>query len=118
MTTIITKYNLVRIRSMAYFVKSCSKLRRSLLLFLSGVKKVSQTSRSNMFTKSWASLALLLIVQTIGLGLFAKGFFPHKTILPGFASLNDIPSLPEHGNATPKPSFDRLVFMLIDALRR
>ncbi|CAG8641938.1 6236_t:CDS:2, partial [Paraglomus occultum] len=70
-----------------------------------------------MFTKSWASLALLLIVQTIGLGLFAKGFFPYKTNLSGFASPDDVPPLPEHGNATPKPSFDRLVFMLIDALR-
>jgi ethanolaminephosphotransferase len=45
---------------------------------------------------------------------FATGFFPYKPLLPGLAQFRP---LPDHG-APPEPPFDRLVFMLIDALRR
>lgn len=45
---------------------------------------------------------------------FATGFFPYKPFLPGLAQYD---SLPEYGDP-PSPPFDRLVFMVVDALRR
>ncbi len=45
--------------------------------------------------------------------IFAKGFFPYKPLLPGLAQYGDS----EFGRP-PAPPFDRLVFMLVDALRR
>jgi hypothetical protein len=71
-------------------------------------------------------LCLLVIVcsvlQLAGIGFFARGFFPYKKVLPGFATenvaedyaalgLNEPPSRPER-------IFDRMVFIVIDALRR
>lgn len=52
----------------------------------------------------------LLLVTLLGLGLFARGFFPVKPLLPGFAE-SPTASLQE-------PPFSRLVFILVDALRR
>jgi hypothetical protein len=71
-------------------------------------------------------LCLLVIIcsvlQLAGIGFFARGFFPYKKVLPGFAAetvaedyiavgLDEPPSLPER-------IFDRMVFIVIDALRR
>ncbi|KAI8967243.1 alkaline-phosphatase-like protein [Mycotypha africana] len=52
-------------------------------------------------------LSLLACLQLLGIALFCKGFFPYKVYLSGFADevVHDA------------PQFDRLVFVLIDALR-
>lgn len=45
--------------------------------------------------------------------IFASGFFPYKPFLPGLATYEDLgPGSP------PAVPFDRLVFMVVDALRR
>ncbi|KAG0768265.1 hypothetical protein G6F62_001235 [Rhizopus arrhizus] len=53
--------------------------------------------------------------------LFSKGFFPYKVHLSGFAAKEDVPSsfLTDdlHRNYWQEPKFDRLVFVVIDALR-
>ncbi|KAI0481010.1 GPI ethanolamine phosphate transferase [Xylariaceae sp. FL0804] len=46
--------------------------------------------------------------------IFATGFFPYKPFLPGLAQYDDL----GHGSSSPPPApFDRLVFMVVDALR-
>ncbi|CAG8765584.1 25240_t:CDS:10 [Dentiscutata erythropus] len=68
--------------------------------------------------KSWPILIVLLVAQFVGLGLFSKGFFPYKASLPGFSTIEEHPKLPNGDKAAPLvPKFDRLVFMLVDALR-
>jgi ethanolamine phosphate transferase 2 subunit G len=69
-------------------------------------------------------LAIVLvssILQLIGIGIFAKGFFPYKKVLSGFATKNGPQDFKEFGliprEAAPR-LFDRLVFIVIDALRR
>lgn len=63
-------------------------------------------------------MIVLLAAQFIGLGLFSKGFFPYKASLPGFSTIEEHPKLPNGDKAAPLvPKFDRLVFMLVDALR-
>jgi ethanolaminephosphotransferase len=47
----------------------------------------------------------------IGLLIFATGFFPYKPFLPGFAHRGD--NVPP-----PEAPFDKVVFMVVDALRR
>ncbi|KAK1750710.1 GPI ethanolamine phosphate transferase 2 [Echria macrotheca] len=44
---------------------------------------------------------------------FATGFFPYKPLLPGLAEFQPVAGY----DKTPEPPFDRLVFMVIDALR-
>lgn len=49
----------------------------------------------------------------LAIGIFGKGFFPYKPLLPGLAQYED------HGFGPPAPApFDRVVFMVVDALRR
>ncbi|CEP09661.1 hypothetical protein [Parasitella parasitica] len=57
---------------------------------------------------------ILAFIQIAGIALFCKGFFPYKIYLPGYASKGDQFSLHEHPQ---DPEFDRLVFVVIDALR-
>lgn len=62
--------------------------------------------------------ALLLtaanLLIPIALLTFATGFFPYKPFLPGLAQYGEVS---EYG-PPPSPPFDRLVFMVVDALRR
>lgn len=58
-------------------------------------------------------LVLANILIPAALIVFASGFFPYKPLLPGFARQQDI----NHGSEPIAP-FDRLVFMVVDALRR
>ncbi|KAJ1735751.1 major facilitator super transporter protein, partial [Coemansia biformis] len=74
-----------------------------------------------------AALAALLLLELLGLGLFAKGFFPYKRNLPGFASWADQPAdmgRPDLGAADTgaqgppvAAQYGRLVLMVVDALR-
>ncbi|KAK2024357.1 GPI ethanolamine phosphate transferase [Colletotrichum zoysiae] len=62
------------------------------------------------------SLATLLTVANILIPLaivtFASGFFPYKPVLSGLAQYETL----DHG-PPPAPPFDRLIFMVVDALR-
>jgi len=72
----------------------------------------------------YGALLAALASQLVGLVMFAKGFFPYKTISTAFASLEDLPPLPaavpvtELGTGTIPPRFGKIVLMLVDALRR
>jgi ethanolamine phosphate transferase 2 subunit G len=58
-------------------------------------------------------LANLLI--PVAVFIFATGFFPYKPFIPGLAKYED--SGDELGDEPPQRQFDRLVFVVIDALR-
>lgn len=60
---------------------------------------------------SWLSIAAINFLLPVGILLFAKGFFPYKPFLPGLAVFGD------EDVRTPAP-FDKVVFMVVDALRR
>lgn len=62
---------------------------------------------------STASLIIANLLVPLSLFTFATGFFPYKTFLPGKATFND--SLTDHVEV---PVFDKLIFMVVDALRR
>ena len=70
---------------------------------------------------------LLLVIflcsalQLAGIAVFARGFFPYKKVLPGFAAQNGAHDFIELGLEPiepPEKLFDRLIFIVIDALRR
>lgn len=73
-------------------------------------------------------LYVLAFIQIFGLLLFVKGFFPYKTYLSGFSTPNDAPpwlrQQPSKVNddilnpPIMEPEFDRLVFVVVDALRK
>ena len=64
-------------------------------------------------------IVLVLLCQISGLILFLKGFFPIKKGLDGVATLTNLPPEPgKQGRGSPLPAkFDRLVIILVDALR-
>lgn len=45
--------------------------------------------------------------------IFSSGFFPYKSLLPGLATFGEA-----NGGATPPAVFDKVIFMVVDALRR
>ncbi|SMR59518.1 unnamed protein product [Zymoseptoria tritici ST99CH_3D1] len=58
-----------------------------------------------------AALVLANLLLPIAVLVFAKGFFPYKPVLGGLATLS------ENASALPAPAFDRVIFMVVDALR-
>jgi len=65
-------------------------------------------------------LALANLLIPVSILIFATGFFPYKPFMPGLATYADT----ESGNVLgigsrepPKAPFDKLVFMVVDALR-
>lgn len=58
-------------------------------------------------------LALANLLIPISILIFATGFFPYKPFLPGLAEYEVLESGPP-----PQAPFDKLVFVIIDALRR
>jgi hypothetical protein len=65
------------------------------------------TTRSRLV----ALVSVFVVVQVLGIYLFAHGFFVHRPVLSGYTS-----PPPPYGNKG--ETFDRLVFMVVDALRR
>lgn len=59
-------------------------------------------------------LAAANILIPVAILTFATGFFPYKPLLPGLAQYSTLPG--DYGDP-PAPPFDRLVFMVVDALR-
>ncbi|KAK0711618.1 alkaline-phosphatase-like protein [Lasiosphaeris hirsuta] len=71
------------------------------------------TPRRNGSLPSTVLLVVANLLIPFAILTFATGFFPYKPILPGLAEYS---TLPDYG-APPEAPFDRLVFMVIDALR-
>ncbi|KAI9661978.1 MAG: major facilitator super transporter protein [Alyxoria varia] len=65
--------------------------------------------KKSMLTLALASANLLI---PLALLVFASGFFPYKPFLTGLAKYHDIP-----GQPPPPAPFDKVIFMVIDALR-
>ncbi|CAK3942924.1 GPI ethanolamine phosphate transferase 2 [Lecanosticta acicola] len=58
-------------------------------------------------------LVLANLLLPVAVLVFASGFFPYKPVLPGLATFEDVA-----GDSTaPEAAFDRVVFMVVDALR-
>jgi ethanolamine phosphate transferase 2 subunit G len=56
------------------------------------------------------------LVLPVAVLVFASGFFPYKPFIPGLASHKDLEV--DHGFLSPPSAkFDRVIFMVIDALR-
>lgn len=60
-----------------------------------------------------SSVLILNLLLLIALLVFASGFFPYKAVLPGHTSF----SAEEEKLAQHAP-FERVIFMVVDALRR
>jgi predicted AlkP superfamily pyrophosphatase or phosphodiesterase len=63
-------------------------------------------------------LAIIQIIAAnllipLSIVIFAKGFFPYKPFLPGLADYE-----PLSFGTPPDAPFDKLIFMVVDALRR
>lgn len=69
-------------------------------------------SRNTSLAGSLLLTAANLLIP-LSILVFATGFFPYKPFLPGLAEFEPL----EYG-PPPKAPFDRLVFMVVDALRR
>lgn len=61
--------------------------------------------------RSWATVIANLLVP-VGILTFSSGFFPYKPLIPGLATF-------EEGDEHAAPAvFDKVIFMVVDALRR
>lgn len=64
----------------------------------------------------YLTLANLLI--PVAILVFAKGFFPYKPFMPGLATYEKLGWEDKMGwSKDPEPQFNKLVFMVVDALR-
>jgi ethanolamine phosphate transferase 2 subunit G len=66
-----------------------------------------------MFGLSRITCTLANIFSACAVLLFAAGFFPHKAFLPGLATW----PLDRNASILVSP-FDKVIFMVVDALRR
>lgn len=64
-----------------------------------------------LFQSSWTTLLANLLIP-VGILTFSSGFFPYKPLLPGLATFDEV------DQDVPSPIFDKVVFMVVDALRR
>jgi ethanolaminephosphotransferase len=62
---------------------------------------------------TWSLLAANVLIP-VAILVFASGFFPYKPFLSGLAEFE---VLDEYGTP-PEAPFDKLIFMVVDALRR
>jgi ethanolaminephosphotransferase len=60
--------------------------------------------------RSWATIIANLLVL-VGILTFSSGFFPYKPLIPGLATF-------ESENDSAPAVFDKVIFMVVDALRR
>ena len=67
-----------------------------------------------MAKSSLHMLAAANILIPIALLIFATGFFPYKPFIPGHAAFSDSQDVDKRA---PSP-FNKLIFMVVDALRR
>ena len=64
-----------------------------------------------------AALTLANALLPIAVLIFATGFFPYKPFLPGLATFDDVQEAGDERLQQPEAIFDRVVFMVVDALR-
>lgn len=67
-----------------------------------------------------ALLALANLLIPVAILIFATGFFPYKPFMPGLAEFEKLQLDAKDGGSMQKPPeapFDKLVFMVVDALR-
>jgi ethanolaminephosphotransferase len=69
--------------------------------------------RSHAFPVSTIFLVAANLLLPVAILIFATGFFPYKPFLPGLAHYEDL----GYGSPPDAP-FDKLVFIVVDALRR
>jgi hypothetical protein len=65
-------------------------------------------------------LAFSNLLIPVAILVFATGFFPYKPFMPGLAVYEEIGTgnaFKEGRQKTPEPPFDKVVFMVVDALR-
>ncbi|KAK5730034.1 major facilitator superfamily transporter protein [Elasticomyces elasticus] len=63
-------------------------------------------------------LALANVLLLVAILAFAQGFFPYKPLLPGLATLDDEQDVQQRMEAEQEEAvFDRVIFMVVDALR-
>ena len=68
------------------------------------------------FSVSTVLLILANLLIPLAIVIFATGFFPYKPFLPGLAQYQNVPS--GLSGSPPSAPFDRVIFMVVDALRR
>ncbi len=73
----------------------------------------ARPSRDGTLSSTLLLLAANILIP-IAIYVFGTGFFPYKPLLPGLATYD---SVTEYGEPPTAP-FDKLVFVVIDALRR
>lgn len=109
-----------------------SKTRHTLFFLLFYILILVAEPRSSIdIMRPWILYCILLassVCQLVGLVMFAKGFFPYKSISTTFATMDDLPVLPYTGassgaggsedNGSIRPRYGKVVLMLVDALRR
>ena len=67
-----------------------------------------------MFLGSFSGLLIIVnVLIPIAIFIFAAGFFPYKPFLAGRAVYND-----DENVLARKAPFDKVIFMVVDALRR
>ena len=69
-----------------------------------------------------AILVLANLLVPVAILVFATGFFPYKPFMPGLAEYEDVTWISQQGDGegdsqAPEAPFDKLVFMVVDALR-
>jgi len=69
--------------------------------------------RHHVFPTSTIFLVAANLLLPVAILIFATGFFPYKPFLLGLAQHDDLET-----GSHPDAPFDRLVFMVVDALRR
>lgn len=76
-----------------------------------------RTSSLKLFRMALLPTSLLLAVANVLIPIailtFASGFFPYKAVLPGLATYEPL----DYGQPPAAP-FDKVIFMVVDALRR
>lgn len=60
-----------------------------------------------------AALIIANILIPISVIVFSTGFFPYKPFIPGLATLDE-----SQNGVKPPAIFDKVIFMVVDALRR
>jgi ethanolamine phosphate transferase 2 subunit G len=73
---------------------------------------------ANRSSSVWLALANILL--PVAIFTFAVGFFPYKPVLQGITDQISLEHAPERLNLglLPEAQFDKVVFMVVDALRR
>ena len=64
-------------------------------------------------------LALANLLIPVAILVFATGFFPYKPFMPGLAEFEEfaLDNAQQKGRKQPEAPFDKVVFMVVDALR-